>query len=542
MNAGADLDAKWGIYFTDQDDNLLRDGSQLCIGDKIFVRKKAVVNWFFTGGQFSCPEGYFITSGDMNKLYCSSQSQRKCPDAKCRPGLHQYLTTCPWSALNQQEPVVGDVWWDYLEDAKYGGTIGTMNDYSCLGLKLLNHVIEGSTTYGGSYKKQVLNIICNGTTSSGEDVATISKEPIDTGIELLKEGDIVLDASTYTSINDNATIYCILWHAVAANSNDNQCLRTGQAGIPQNYFPVTLEPEYSSITIHVIDPNLKLELSNLKLEKDEDGNAILSFKLKNVGKNDAKIKDLFILDKDENKFNYDLILGDFEINKNEEKEIILKMKNKFCELADKELFLSIKYSGNPEIYCHGKPYIGSIKERIPLQQYPAYDIIVGVINSSILIGNLSVGDSILFESNELVEQINEFLRNCNSTECIVPINISISNEASLLITNLKVSYSECLLLKELVAHMLACWEKSSYGKSKKDFMCYQLAVPKECANTKITAEDVTEIMLSNEVCDVLGFSNKNCGTKDQVDFELNKIMEEGDNILIEYKNGKIVVS
>ncbi|MEM2121362.1 MAG: hypothetical protein QXU20_01745 [Candidatus Woesearchaeota archaeon] len=543
MNAGADLEAKWGIYFTDQDDNLLKDGSQLCVGDKVFVRKKAVVNWFFTGGQFQCPEGYFITSSEMSKLYCLGQQQQtKCPDAKCRPILHQYVVDCPWSVLNQQEPLAGDVWWDFLEDAKYGGTIGAMYDYSCLNLKLLNHVIEASTTYAGSYKKQIINIVCNGTTSSGEDVASISKEPIDTGIEFLKEGDYILDASTYTSINDNATIYCILWHALAAGSTNNKCLRTAQAGIPQNYFPVTLQPEYSSITIHVIDPDLKLELSDLKLEKDNDGNAILSFKLKNVGKNNAKVKDLFVLDKEEKKFDYDVLLGDFEIDKEEQEEFVLKMKNKFCELADKDLFLSIKYSGNPDIYCHGKPYFGTIKEKINLQDYPAYDIKVGVVNSTILIGNLSVGDSIIFESNELVNQINEFLKNCNSAECIVPINISISNEASLLIHNLKISYSECLLVKEIVAHMLACWERASYGKSKKDFLCYQLAVPRECSDYDLKADDIAEIMINNDLCDVLGFSKMGCGLKDQVDFELKGLMKEGSNILIEYKDGKIVVS
>jgi hypothetical protein len=534
------LDAKWGLFFTDEEDNLLRDGSQLCVADKVFVRKKAEVNWFFTGGQTSCPDGYFITSSEMNRLYCSSgQNSGSCPNANCYTnGRYHRFDTCPWKKLGQSEPNFGDIYWEKLDDAQI---FGRLSDYSCLNLNLKMHVFSGSLRYQTPLTKHIMNIMCNGTTSSGEDVAAISREPIDSGLELTQPGDYILDASTVNTVIENATIYCIFWHAWSVKQSDD-CLRNARACLPQNYFPVTLEPEYSSITIHVIDPDLKLELNNLKLEKDKDGNAILSFKLKNVGKNDIKIKDLFVLDKDDNKFNYDLIIGDFEINKEEEKEIVLKMRNKFCELIDKDLFLSIKYSGNPEIYCHGKPYTGSIKEKIPLENYPAYDIMVGVVNSSILIGNLSVGESLFFESKELVEQINEFLRNCDSAECIVPINISISNEASLLTTNLKVSYSECLLLNELVAHMLACWERASYGKSKKDFMCYQLAVPKECADNKITADDVAEIMINNELCDVLGFSNKNCGIKDQVDFELNKIMEESDNILIEYRDGKIVVS
>jgi len=536
----ADLDAKWGLFFTDEEDNLLKDGSQLCIGDKVFVRKKAEVNWFFTGGQTQCPDAYFITSSEMNRLYCKNTQYASCPNALCYPnGAYHRYDACPWKKLGQDEPQYGDIYWEKLDDAQI---FGRLNDYSCLNLNIKMHVIPGNLQYGYKLDKHIMNIICNGTTSSGEDVATVSKEPIDSGLELNQPGDYVLDASTVNTIIENATIYCIFWHAWSLITQRNDCLRNARACLPQNYFPVTLEPEYSSITIHVIDPDLKLELSNLKLEKDNEGSAILSFKLKNIGNNDAKIKDLFVLDKDENKLGYDVIIGDFEINKSDEKEIVLKIKNRFCELADKDLFLSIKYSGNPEIYCHGKPYFGSIKEKIPMPEYPAYNISLGVINSTILVGNLSVGDSILFERNELISQINEFLRNCDSAECIVPINISISNEAALLITNLRVSYSECLLLKEIVANMLACWEKASFGNMKKDLMCYQLAVPKECANTRITADDLAEIMINNELCDVLGFSKKNCGTKDQVDFELNKIMEEGDNILIEYKNGKIVVS
>ena len=393
--------------------------------------------------------------------------------------------------------------------------------------------------------RSAMNLICNGTTSSGQDLAEVSSSP-----QFIKQldtpGTLTLDSSTYPTVTDNVTIWCVFWNAWSFYADKpNGCLRDARAGLPQSYFPKTLSPSSYKVTLLVTNPNLGLKIINAKLEKDVSGNAIISFNLTNTDLNNISVSKIKITNKDV-QYYYDTItpfsLDNIESGKTV--KVVLKMKSKFCSLINlKHLELSVRYHGNPEIICHGKRIYKTVSSSLIVPAYPANDLKVGVVNSNIpIVDVLNVGSSFTVYNNKLIDEVNNYLKKCTTPECTVPINISISNDAYLILSDLKVGYSSCLLTRELLAHIISCWERGNYGKDDKDFMCYQIVVPQECTGTQITPDIISNILKNQELCNVVGMKDSGCGKSNDLKINLNRVLKEGDNILIEYRDNKVIVS
>ena len=541
----ADVTTKWGMFFVDQDGNIIHDGDQMCIGDKVYVQKKADVDWFFQGGQTYCPEAQIIPTGDMKKLYCKSRTTShrtgNCPSCYQNSALHRF-SKCPWSST----PDVGSVIIDRLDDAKLG--LGG-RDYSCLGLKIKTYVISSNLKYQINLGVHTMNVVCNGTTSSGQDLADVSSSPVFVK-ELDIPGTLTLDSSTYPAVMDDLTVWCVFWHAWSniqgrSPSSPNGCLRNGRACLPQSYFPKTLSPSFSKIKINVANPSIYLNIVNPKMEKDTSGDAIVSFNLTNVGSNNVSVHKIKILNGNV-EYYYDIIkpLPIGKINSGNSVRIILKLKKKFCSLINlNNLKISVEYHGSPEIICHGRRIYRTIYSTLTIPTYPAHNLKVGVVNSTIPVTDvLDVGSSLNVYEPELIKEINKYLKECTTPECVIPINISISNDAYLILSNFRVSYSSCLLNKELLAHILSCWERGNYGKEDRDFMCYQIVVPQECTGINISPDIIVNLLKEQDLCDVIGNKDLGCGKLNQLDIEVNRILNQGDNILIEYRDNKVVVS
>ena len=100
----------------------------------------------------------------------------------------------------------------------------------------------------------------------------------------------------------------------------------------------------------------------------------------------------------------------------------------------------------------------------------------------------------------------------------------------------------CSLEKQILAYSLACWKLGEFGKEKQDFPCYQLVISKDCNNETISILSISELLLQEELCDILQTNESGCGAKNQLLIKTQGVIEPPTNILIEYKNSRIVIS
>ena len=511
----ADVMTNWGVFFTDENGNIIRDGDQLCVGDKIFVEKTADIEWYFEGGQTSCPQAQIMSRDEMKKLTCGLNKIRPIKQGDCyncypNSALHSWAP-CPWP--KGKEPEVGDIFVDHLENTNKWGF-----GYTCLSLSIKDHVLQGPLKYTSTLNKHYMNLICNGTTRDNEDLAEIiGKKRFVT--EATKPGLLTLNPEDYSSVNSELTLYCIFWHSWSSSKTRQDCLRNARVCYPQSYFPVILEPTSKLITVNVVDPNIRLKIKNSVIEKDNAGNAIVSFSVINDGKQDVSVKSILITNKDDKKFPYSIIQGNYTILKGSTQDFVLKLKEPFCKVMGEDtLNLTIVYGGYPEIICHGKRLRMKVKTGLDIKSYPVEDLKVSIGNTTVdIVDIFPENTTLLVYDGALINAVNDYLRKCQTPYCIIPINISVSSDASLFVSDLRVVYTTCLLNEELLAHILSCWEAADYGKEKNDFSCYEITVPAECSGFLISPESIASLLKTNELCDVIQMKDYySCGNRNDL--------------------------
>ncbi len=132
---------------------------------------------------------------------------------------------------------------------------------------------------------------------------------------------------------------------------------------------------------------------------------------------------------------------------------------------------------------------------------------------------------------------------CNKTLNNFVLNISGSSEYAKL-SNLRITYSKCYPNEEILSHILACWERVNYGNYAKNKICEQFILSKDCQEVSTSEEDITKLLVKNDVCNILGNNDTlNCGEENNLDYRPKKI-EHNQNYIIEFdsKNKRIVVS
>jgi len=146
--------------------------------------------------------------------------------------------------------------------------------------------------------------------------------------------------------------------------------------------------------------------------------------------------------------------------------------------------------------------------------------------------------------------------NVDSKECIEYIKIEdytiqIINEIDPL-TGIGDVY--CPINISLMANVVACWQRAEFGKSSDDFLCKNIIVSKDCPEDSINMNEqqATQILIDEGACSIIsnndisiagpmGIIIGSCGDSDQLEWKISTIGKNR-NVLIEYANGKIIVS
>ncbi|MCX6710339.1 MAG: hypothetical protein NTV63_05320, partial [Candidatus Woesearchaeota archaeon] len=175
---------------------------------------------------------------------------------------------------------------------------------------------------------------------------------------------------------------------------------------------------------------------------------------------------------------------------------------------------------------------------------PVYDVKMNVGGNEINIAeNLNDSNSPLYLNKSIREGINNYLLSCNEKECIVPFEMEMREKGSIVLSALNVEYQKCLVKEEIIAHTLACWEKSGFGKSGNDISCYEISIPESCGFVEDLKEaEFTDSLKQNGLCEEIGNNgfDEECGKSDSIDFKLMKTAP-GRNIFIKYSAEKAKV-
>ncbi|MFH1591521.1 MAG: hypothetical protein ABIC95_06365 [archaeon] len=100
------------------------------------------------------------------------------------------------------------------------------------------------------------------------------------------------------------------------------------------------------------------------------------------------------------------------------------------------------------------------------------------------------------------------------------------------VQNLEITYERCFVKEEIIAGMLACYEKASYGERRTSLICDELTLDPSCEESyPITDATVATTLWENGLCEVL--TNGDVCLGDNVDFELDEVTKRT-NVLIEY--------
>ena len=181
-------------------------------------------------------------------------------------------------------------------------------------------------------------------------------------------------------------------------------------------------------------------------------------------------------------------------------------------------------------------------------EMPVYNVSVEVDNNEVFkIENLSRFNTPIRINNSVLKKgINDFLSECDSYTCFIPLNVSAGTKGVIMLSGLDIIYKRCLVREEIVANALACWERANFGKSNKDISCYEITIPEKCGAVEdTTEEDITELLLKNKLCDILPNNDVdvNCGKSDKIDWRIKHVFV-GRNILIRYSSDerKIIIS
>ena len=134
----------------------------------------------------------------------------------------------------------------------------------------------------------------------------------------------------------------------------------------------------------------------------------------------------------------------------------------------------------------------------------------------------------------------DYFEECNQTELFVELN---SSSGTLTLKNPKMVYDDCMLEKQIISNILACWQKTKQGRYSKDIICLQLIVPKFCDDEKTSESSITRIIKEQGLCHIIGNNDYGCGEEDNLEYNLNLITSRT-NIMIEYNadKRKIIVS
>lgn len=137
---------------------------------------------------------------------------------------------------------------------------------------------------------------------------------------------------------------------------------------------------------------------------------------------------------------------------------------------------------------------------------------------------------------DLTDTVRLGLSSCALPPCQVRIDFIPDQSLNLVVKDIDVTYVTCLIKEEIVAHMLACWEKANYGHYDEDLVCFELVIPRNCYTIPLNFDEseATQIMLQNSnYCDLLPNSDYGCGNEDKVYWDLFQLRSE-QNILIEF--------
>ena len=124
-------------------------------------------------------------------------------------------------------------------------------------------------------------------------------------------------------------------------------------------------------------------------------------------------------------------------------------------------------------------------------------------------------------------------------ECEVPVFLSASSpefEIELKLEELMVDYSVYPVYDDILNAVLECWNKANQGKSSKDFTCTEISLPPQ-VQASFDESKIASMIKSKNYCHIIGSDAiSDCGL-DNIDVDISST-----NIVIEYKNNKILVS
>jgi len=178
---------------------------------------------------------------------------------------------------------------------------------------------------------------------------------------------------------------------------------------------------------------------------------------------------------------------------------------------------------------------------------PVYNVSINSTGSGILVAeNLNDSNSPVTVNKTISEGLNNFLEKCLGSDCFVPLNVTTTSKGRIILSALNVEYKKCLVKEEIVANALACWERANFGKSDKDISCYEISIPESCGAVEdVTEEDITDLLIKNNLCEVLPNNdvNSECGNADKIEWKIMHVAS-GRNIFIRYSSaeGKIIIS
>lgn len=90
-----------------------------------------------------------------------------------------------------------------------------------------------------------------------------------------------------------------------------------------------------------------------------------------------------------------------------------------------------------------------------------------------------------------------------------------------------------IVSRVILAHIITCWKKSEITGIDKSVPCYELRMSGDVDG--VTEKNVTDILIKEDHCESIENSDFNCGTKDQIVWEVyDKIIDDEKIVLIRY--------
>ncbi|MFH0876106.1 MAG: hypothetical protein V1859_09290 [archaeon] len=208
--------------------------------------------------------------------------------------------------------------------------------------------------------------------------------------------------------------------------------------------------------------------------------------------------------------------------------------------------------------CRGQPCVLTIVSdegtillnRLKIEYYsdPSSPIILNINGNPITLSQLRYDNPVI--ELDFTNELTSAMQSCNRNlkDCQVLIELKATQDVSIAISDINVSYEYYMLEDELFEKILSCYKDSNLGASKKNFLCEEFVVPTNYIyNYPITEKTITDMLIDKNLCHLISNNLVNgiaaaCGDYDSILFTQD--IYNTRNILIEYngESGQVVVS